>query len=119
MAHVYKLVGKAGRQDLDYVPSLIGIKFQQTDPTPDDMYFEQLELPDLDFGDVYDSFTVTFSQWIAYDEVSQDGRDPILAVKAGYLSFYCPASELKEQLAEGGHVNLTEVVERLLTGRRS
>lgn len=115
MAHVYKLVGKAGRQSPDYVPSLIGIGYKQEAPTPDDAYFEQYECEE--FRSTGERIDLRLSQWIVFDELSQGGRDPILEVRAGTLAFYCPVSDLRTIADEEGWVNLNEAIDKLVSGR--
>lgn len=116
MTYGYKLVGKAGRLPLDYVPSLIGIRYKQEEPSPEDVYFEQIETAGFLTGD--ESVDVKLSQWLAYDEVSSECKDPILEVRSGTLAFYCPASDLLGMSRDAGRVNLNEAIERLLSGRK-
>lgn len=94
----YRLVGTAKNARADYIPSLIGIDEQQSNPAGTDTYFERVELPE----EAINLTSVSGTRWVSYDSLPSQERDPILAVKAGTLAFYHTLSELTDMVQEYG-----------------
>jgi hypothetical protein len=105
-AYGYRLAGNAKSMAADYIPSLIGIDEQQTAPLGSDTYFERVDLPD---GAV-NLTAISITRWVCYDSLPGNRRDPIVAVKAGPLSFYSTLSELVEMITEFGNAEAQEMV---------
>lgn len=109
--YAYRLAGKAQSADPDYIPSLIGIEKAQISPAGTDIYFEQIEVPTT-AGEITH---ITKTRWVTYDSFSPAQRDPILAVRAGTLSFYIPMSELEEVAAAGEAESLLSLLNFIKT----
>ncbi len=77
----------------DYIPSLIGVDPEQVRANARDPYFERIELPTRAVT------ALSVSRWVTFDSLPATERDPILAVKAPFGTYYIPASELFELAA--------------------
>jgi len=109
--YAYRLAGKAQSAAPDYIPSLIGIEKEQVGPAGTDIYFEQIEVPVT----AADITHLAGTRWVTYDSFSPTQRDPILAVRAGTLSFYIPMSELEEASAAGEAESLLSLLSFIKT----
>ena len=96
MAYGFKLTTKIKRADPDFIPSLIGIHRSRTAPSPEDQYFELIELEWYRPGCVE---TIERTQLVAYDSEELSYRDPIIKVYAGSHSFHTTMSDAR-RLAE-------------------
>lgn len=114
MAHGYARIGKAGRL-VGFIPSLIGVRADQTSPSPLDMYFVRYDIEDLTAGMIT---AIATTHWVNYDSLPNDTRDPILEVRSACETgdFYIPATELVEIATELGDVNLNHMLTDLGLG---
>jgi hypothetical protein len=109
-AYGYRLAGNAHTASADYIPSLIGVKPDQTEPGPDDTYYEAYDLP----AEALNITAAALTRWVSYDSLPSSERDPIIGVKAGpSISYYHTLSELVALLAETESLAALEIVNRL------
>lgn len=109
----YRLAGNAKSMSPDYIPSLIGIDEQQTNPSATDTYFEQIDLP----AEAINLTAISATRWVSYDSLPAKTRDPIVAVKAGSIGFYSTLSEITDLANEFGRPEDIDLV-RAFSGNR-
>lgn len=114
MAQGYKLVSRIKRASADYVPSLIGIHRSRDFPSPEDQYFELIDLVGYRPGCID---TIERTNMVAYDSLPLEERDPIIKAYGSGMSFHTTVSDAYRLAEEEGDELLRKLLDTL-TGKK-
>lgn len=115
MPHGYKLVSKVKSADPNFIPSLIAIHRSHTSPSPDDSYFESIDLIGYKPGCVE---MIERTSLVAYDSMELGFRDPILKVYTSKMNFYTTVSEAYRLAADEDDELLQRILDAITGNKR-